>query len=279
MVDGCNFTPSEVAVMKRLERRRSRLPLRIIPPAHTVGLHQALMEFRDRPDIVLDDPPGGALDVAAVEVGMALRLARTKKRMTQKQLSLVSGVPQGAISLIECARGKDGPSYRVLRELANALGLALELRSLHPVREVVPTCLANSVTPESLAFERVIEDADFCWDLVRTCLPHSDFEEIRDRMAISVGALVDTDSEAFFIDAECSYWSVKPNSTAVLELVQDVLVVVMNPSAKVRVPSGDLPPAQYSFARGEVEVQNSTSTVSGIVTVPITASVVDKMSK
>lgn len=257
----------------------SRLPRRINPPANTISLREALTELKGRPDIFFDDPQEATLDVAAMEIGMALRLARTRKGLTQERLAELTSIAQGTISAIECGRGRDGPSYRVIRELASALDVVPALRPLHPVRELIPECYAISATPQTLAFERVIEDADFCWDLVRTCLPRRDFEGIKNYIETSVAAWATGASDVFLVDAACAFWSIEPNSHAQLNLQQDTLVVAMNPVANIKEVSSTSRPAQFSFACGAVEVFNAAPTVSAVVTAPITASIVAKLSK
>jgi transcriptional regulator with XRE-family HTH domain len=65
-----------------------------------------------------------ASDRAAL--GMLLSEARRAAGMTQRQLELASGVPQGKISRVE--RGQSYPALLTLTQIASALGLELTLQ-------------------------------------------------------------------------------------------------------------------------------------------------------
>ena len=58
-------------------------------------------------------------------VGAQLKRERTRQRVTQKQLSAITGVPQVQISLIE--NGREAVALDTLTKLAAGLGKQLEL--------------------------------------------------------------------------------------------------------------------------------------------------------
>ena len=69
------------------------------------------------------------IDSASLEIGLALKRARIRAGITQHKLAELSGAPQSAISDIENGKGKDGPSYRTIRQLADALGVEIEIKT------------------------------------------------------------------------------------------------------------------------------------------------------
>jgi len=75
------------------------------------------------------------VDAAAVEIGQLIRRARVANGMTQIDLANAVGIAQSALSNIELGKGSTGPSYRLLREFANALGkpfMSFFTRREHP---------------------------------------------------------------------------------------------------------------------------------------------------
>ena len=64
----------------------------------------------------------------ADSLGSALRLARIRRHMTQKQLSAASGIAQGDISRLE--HGQACPTIRTIARLAQALGTHVVLELL-----------------------------------------------------------------------------------------------------------------------------------------------------
>ena len=66
-----------------------------------------------------------AYDFALMEMVGTLMATRDRKKMTQAQLSALSGVPQKTISRIE--NGIDVPKVSTLLKLSIALGLELKL--------------------------------------------------------------------------------------------------------------------------------------------------------
>lgn len=67
------------------------------------------------------------VNLAAVEIGERLRDARHLRGMTQAQLAVSANCKQSDISDIERGKGREGPSYRLLRALARALEVELPI--------------------------------------------------------------------------------------------------------------------------------------------------------
>lgn len=95
---------------------------------------------------------GEAVDMAALEVGEQIREARQGRGLSQSQLAAMVGCKQGDLSNIERGKGKDGPSYRTLRNLAVALGVELPInRRVNYDGSVIvhasgATCVSESAT-------------------------------------------------------------------------------------------------------------------------------------
>lgn len=78
------------------------------------------------------------LDPAALEIGQIIRRLRKNRGLTQTELAELSGVNQGALSAIERGQGRDGPSYRILRDIARALSVNLPLLLDAQVSDAMP---------------------------------------------------------------------------------------------------------------------------------------------
>lgn len=62
-------------------------------------------------------------------------LSRKKMNLTQKELAELSGINQADISKIE--RGSANPTVKLLRKLANAMGMDLELRFVPKTKQSI----------------------------------------------------------------------------------------------------------------------------------------------
>lgn len=81
-----------------------------------------MKKFEDLRNELLDEDP---LLFISLEIVGKLMAARDRKKISQRELSRLSGIPQKTISRIES--GKDVPKLPTLIKLANALDLKLEL--------------------------------------------------------------------------------------------------------------------------------------------------------
>ncbi len=75
-------------------------------------------------------------DVPALEIGERIRYARQRAGLTQAQLAENTGCKQADICNIERGKGRDGPTYRLLRIISEALGEELFIGP-EPLRDQV----------------------------------------------------------------------------------------------------------------------------------------------
>lgn len=129
---------------------RHRLPRRSRRRRNVVDLRTALQPLVARPEVLgLTE-----LDPAAFEIGLLIKRARRAKGWTQAELAERANVTQGALSDIENGKGVDGPSYRVVRQIANAVEMDL---AMIPRKEAEA---ASQGDDETLHFEPDDGDAE-----------------------------------------------------------------------------------------------------------------------
>ena len=73
------------------------------------------------------DAIGGGRDIAALEIGDKIRSARLARGLSQAQLADMIGRKQGDVSDIERGKGRDGPTYKTLQAIADALQIELPI--------------------------------------------------------------------------------------------------------------------------------------------------------
>lgn len=134
--------PTEEAIAKR------KLPPRIGPGL--AGLLRGLEQ--ERPDLAAQAP----VSSAAVEAGDLVRSWRRAANWSQRQLADAAGLQQSAVSALERGEGKDGPSYRKLRVIANALGMRV---AFVPRGEPADVRSARAGPPMSATGERAAQAA------------------------------------------------------------------------------------------------------------------------
>ena len=95
---------------------------------------------QDHPDLAAQ----AGVSSAAVEAGDMIRAARQAAGLSQRELAAAAGLHQSAISSIERGEGKDGPTYRKMRAIADALGMRMafmsgeDFRDHRSARDVAP---------------------------------------------------------------------------------------------------------------------------------------------
>lgn len=93
-------------------------------PPHGMGVKELVTALeREHPELAAEMP----VSSAAVEAGDLVRSIRLAANMPQRELAQAAGLRQPALSAIERGEGKDGPTYRTLRDLAEALGMRIAL--------------------------------------------------------------------------------------------------------------------------------------------------------
>ncbi len=119
MAEKLNFSVGAVAPAPTAEMGSAvRLPHRSSTPRNRASLGTALSDIQPLSEIV----GVSGVNAAAIEIGQLIRRERIAKGMNQIDLADAVGIAQGALSNIERGKGRDGPSYRLLRQLAVALG-------------------------------------------------------------------------------------------------------------------------------------------------------------
>ncbi|MCG2841211.1 helix-turn-helix domain-containing protein [Sandaracinobacter sp. RS1-74] len=111
------------------------LPVLSDDPETAVPLGEALRHLQTHDPALFAEL---GVDPVALEIGVQIKQARIRAGLTQKQLAEASGIPQGAISDIERGKGKDGPSYRTVKALADAAGADLALNPRDGEPETAP---------------------------------------------------------------------------------------------------------------------------------------------
>ena len=95
---------------------------------------------------------GGGRNLAAVEIGDKIRLARQARGLSQAQLADKIGRKQGDLSDIERGKGKDGPTYKTLQAIADALQIELPINPrLGDEAEVVIASVSSPGAAQLLA--------------------------------------------------------------------------------------------------------------------------------
>lgn len=105
--------PKELTRENAVARRRKA-------PSHGASVNDLITALeQERPELAAQAP----VSSAAVEAGALVRSGRLAADMSQRELAQAAGLRQPALSAIERGEGKDGPTYRKLRDLAEALGM------------------------------------------------------------------------------------------------------------------------------------------------------------
>ncbi len=99
------------------------VPLRPHGPRNTIDLSTGLQEV----NVAMRRHGQAPLAPVNVRIGAQIYRARTMRNLSQAELAVRSGVPQGRISAIEAGKGAKGPTLDVLSRLTAALGLDVDL--------------------------------------------------------------------------------------------------------------------------------------------------------
>ena len=112
-----------VAAPEKLTRENAVARRREAPP-HGAGVKDLIEALeQEHPEIAAQAP----ISSAAVEAGALVRSGRLAANLSQRELAQAAGLRQPALSAIERGEGKDGPTFRKLRDLAAALGMRIAL--------------------------------------------------------------------------------------------------------------------------------------------------------
>ena len=223
---------------------RTKLPRRTAQPKNTTSLREALGDITDLPRII--GVPG--LGPAALEIGQMIRRARASVGMTQIDLAKAAGLTQGALSDIELGKGKEGPSYRILRELWQVLNPKSFLQQnfadnllIKPNLLHIAT-LAESTTEVS-TFSPSVEG------LIRMLLD----QEEASRVCSKILATIDSDSVRASRKYDCMMWRIPPRAHT--RIATHDLTVFLGVSGAVRVNAKH---TVDSFDQGCIVLGNET---------------------
>lgn len=116
-VSKAGAAPKELTRENVVARRRKA-------PPRGMGVKELVTALeREHPELAAEMP----VSSAAVEAGDLVRSMRLAANMPQRELAHAAGLRQPALSAIERGEGKDGPTYRTLRDLAEAVGMRIAL--------------------------------------------------------------------------------------------------------------------------------------------------------
>jgi transcriptional regulator with XRE-family HTH domain len=107
-------TPPKALTRENAVARRRKAP----PSGASVKDLMTTLE-KEHPELAAQAPSSSA----AAEAGDLVRSMRLAAKMSQRELAAAAGLQQPALSAIERGEGKDGPTFRKLRDLAEALGM------------------------------------------------------------------------------------------------------------------------------------------------------------
>ena len=152
---------------------RHRLPRRGKGRRRAVNLRSALQPLVGHADILgLTE-----LDPAALEIGLLIKRARLSKGLTQAAVAKKAGVTQSALSDIENGKGVDGPSYRVIRQIAEAVDMELTMSP----RQTAPAFSREGRTwdlePADDSADDAIASTDVLGDAARIFCMHLERDE------------------------------------------------------------------------------------------------------
>lgn len=100
-------------------------------------------------DLNVDTIGGRLIDFAALEIGERIRHARQARGLSQAQLADRIGRKQGDLSDIERGKGRDGPTYKTLLAIADALQIDLPIggRASDETEVVIATVSSPGAAP------------------------------------------------------------------------------------------------------------------------------------
>lgn len=257
--------------MKAIERvGPARLPRRGRLPRNTVSLGEALDELSDRPDLLDVDE----IDSAAIEIGLELKRARERKGLTQVELAAATGIAQGAVSDIERGKGKDGPSYRVISDIARALDaeIAIEPRLKNePYPSELLDWLTHTDKSTKLALIDQLANGRHCMPFVRSLLRDDVYSKLLNaaKKVVAGGARYKVAQSAV-----CGFWNLPAHEQARMSPKTAMVVVAYNGNGALRVVNkrrSQIDDRVVLAKHNEtIEVVNSGDSALSVLTMPVT---------
>jgi len=150
---------------------------------------------------------GTPLDLPSLEIGERIRHARHLRGLTQAQLASKIGCKQGDLSDIERGKGRDGPSYRTLKSVADALGVAL------PINPGISSETGRAVVVEAGEGDCVVSGVGQ-YETCKWIFSRDELIGLRSYVG-RVGAGVEANTRRFTImPTECTLLTLPPSSKA-----------------------------------------------------------------
>lgn len=257
-----------MTVRKQTQLTRNRLDAPVLEshPEQAVTLAEALQDVSATPGNFLVRL---GIDAASLEIGLALKRARVKAGLKQAELAEQAGVPQGSISEIEHGKGRDGPSYRTIRLLADALGAQIALKPSHSENEsdeqslralakdtaLVLIDVAGGVLLGSLA--RALIDEDLMAKLAESA------RDLGRKTSKQQGAILETHPGAL--------WRLDPHMKAKLSMPKPTLYLVYGGAAKIKATRVISRNVCIAASNERVVLANTGTEAASVLTVPVGA--------
>lgn len=258
---------------------KARLPMHDFPVRNSTSLAAVLEELKERPDVLGREQ----IDPAAIEIGLKIKRIRETQKMSQALLADRTGLKQSAISLIESGKGRDGPSYRTLREIMRVLGVDIELvPHVGPIpAEPVRTSGMVRLEDDGGALKLVDEtrSADACAPLLKALLTPEVLADTR-RAIIEILS-GKTDQSSATEGSPCGYWSAAAHSTGTLAARCALLVVALNGEGTIKRRTSESVASSDQVVvvprRARVDITNDGSEPLAFMTMPVTAEVAQQL--
>jgi transcriptional regulator with XRE-family HTH domain len=201
-----------------------KLPRTSAPLKNTASFREGISRIKDLAK-TLDEP---SVDRAALEIGQEIRRARLSKGLTQEDVARSARISQGALSDIERGRRIDGPSYRILRQVADALGVDIALlprEAYLPSPEEAPKSILRkwlgtlrSITPEPVvAIEPAAADVASSGPSLQTWIEALLGEYELSTVHSELLHIVQAPDQTARGDAFCKVWNIGPHSSTRLK--------------------------------------------------------------
>lgn len=248
------------------------IPVLSEDPETAVTLGTALRHMQAHDPAFLKEE---AIDPVALEIGAQIRKARLHAKLTQKQLAEASGIQQGAISDIERGKGKDGPSYRTVKMLAEALhaDLALNPRESDGAAEAEQAehvlCKVDNGGTLTLT-DVLVGSGALLGPILRSALPELVRKAFGEklRLALKAARAEHGPSEA---RPRSEVWALKPHSQVKVQVSEPSFVLVIDGPAVVT--GRDLVSDRVAFVSkaDALQLANTGGTAASVLAVPVDA--------
>lgn len=269
----------------------ARLPRHDLPVRNVVSFREALGELESSPEVLgLDN-----VDPAAIEIGLKIKRAREKIRLSQSGLAEISGVDQPTISQIENGKGTQGPTYKVLRDLAAGLGLVIDLVPPAGTAAGIATGinLLTGRAPEASSrsamnflsgagiFEcqRDLHELDAAEAIFSSLFTPAIRREAHKAMLELLGQRkAQPETGGLF----CGYWSAAPKAQGSIAVRRDLMFLGFGEGGSIMRKTGSSVPSSDRIviapSRSRVVIENDADKPFGFLVLPVLPAVADALA-